>query len=91
MEHASAPHDSRDKPVVPRPTPEGAKFPFIWLSATGTGCFLAAIVENDSRSPPNKLVQLFGHTLFRMRFAVLAISGMLVWDLSHDTQEPTLS
>src|SRR5216683_379225 len=35
---------SRDKPVVPKPTPEGAKFPFIWLSATGTGCFLAAIV-----------------------------------------------
>jgi lactate permease len=27
---------SRDKPVVPKPTPEGAKFPFIWLSATGT-------------------------------------------------------
>src|SRR4051794_7637407 len=35
---------SRDKPVVNKPTPEGAKFPFIWLSATGTGCFLAAII-----------------------------------------------
>src|SRR5947209_1788945 len=40
---------SRDKPVVPKPTPEGAKFPFIWLSATGTGCFLAAIVGGTIR------------------------------------------
>jgi len=69
---------SRDKPVVPKPTPEGAKFPFIWLSATGTGCFLAAIVGGLIRGvKPVKLIQVFGHTLFRMRFAVLAISGML--------------
>ena len=69
---------SRDKPVVLKPTPEGAKFPFIWLSATGTGCFLAAIVGGLIRGvKPVKLVQVFGHTLFRMRFAVLAISGML--------------
>ena len=69
---------SRDKPVVPKPTPEGAKFPFIWLSATGTGCFLAAIVGGLLRGvSPIKLIQIFGHTVFRMRFAVLAISGML--------------
>jgi len=69
---------SRDKPVVPKPTPEGAKFPFIWLSATGTGCFLAAIVGGLIRGvSPVKLIQIFGHTVFRMRFAVLAISGML--------------
>jgi lactate permease len=69
---------SRDKPVVLKPTPEGAKFPFIWLSATGTGCFLAAIVGGLIRGvKPVKLIQVFGHTLFRMRFAVLAISGML--------------
>jgi lactate permease len=69
---------SRDKPVVPKPTPEGAKFPFIWLSATGTGCFLAAIVGGLIRGvKPVKLIKVFGYTLFRMRFAVLAISGML--------------
>src|SRR5260370_320747 len=34
---------SRDKPVVPKPTPEAAKFPFILLSATGTGSFLPPI------------------------------------------------
>ncbi len=69
---------SRDKPVVGKPTPEGARFPFIWLSATGTGCFLAAIVGGTIRRvSPVKLVKLFGHTLFRMRWAVLAISAML--------------
>jgi lactate permease len=69
---------SRDKPVVPKPTPEGAKFPFIWFSATGTGCFLAAIVGGLIRGvTPIKLIKVFGYTLFRMRFAVLAISAML--------------
>jgi lactate permease len=69
---------SRDKPVVPKPTPEGAKFPFIWLSATGTGCFLAAILGGLIRGvSPVKLMTLFFHTAWRMRFAVLAISAML--------------
>jgi lactate permease len=69
---------SRDQPVVPKPTPEGAKFAFIWLSATGTGCFLAAIVGGLIRGVnPVKLMKVFGHTLFRMRWAVLAISCML--------------
>lgn len=69
---------SRDKPVVPKPTPEGAKFPFIWFSATGTGCFLAAIVGGLLRGvSPKNLIVIFFHTLKRMRFAVLAISAML--------------
>jgi lactate permease len=69
---------SRDKPVVAKPTPEGARFPFIWLSATGTGCFLAAIVGGLIRGvSPVKLLSLFGHTAWRMRWAVLAISAML--------------
>jgi lactate permease len=69
---------SRDKPVVAKPTPEGARFAFIWLSATGTGCFLAAIVGGLIRGvSPVKLIRIFGHTLYRMRFAVLAISCML--------------
>ena len=69
---------SRDKPVVVKPTPEGARFPFIWLSATGTGCFLAALVGGTIRKvSPAKLMRIFGHTLFRMRWAVIAISAML--------------
>lgn len=69
---------SRDKPVVGKPTPEAARFPFIWLSATGTGCFLAAIIGGLIRGVnPVKLLSIFGHTLFRMRWAVIAISAML--------------
>ena len=68
----------RDKPVVPKPAPEGAKFDFVWLSATGTGCFLAAILGGLIRGvAPVRLFKIFGHTLYRMRFAVLAIGGML--------------
>jgi lactate permease len=68
----------RDKPVVNKPTPEGAKFDFVWLSATGTGCFLAAIIGGLIRGVSfGKLMQIFGHTLYRMRYAVLAIGGML--------------
>jgi lactate permease len=69
---------SRDKPVVPKPAPEGARFAFIWLSATGTGCFLAALVGGTIRGVnPVNLLAIFGRTLFRMRWAVLAISAML--------------
>jgi lactate permease len=69
---------SRDKPVVGKPTPEPAKFAFIWLAATGTGCFLAAIIGGLIRGVnPVKLLTIFGHTLFRMRWAVIAISAML--------------
>ena len=68
----------RDKPVVPKPTPEGAKFDFVWLSATGTGCFLAALVGGTIRGVnPGRLIKIFGHTAFRMRYAVLAITAML--------------
>src|SRR5437899_12278257 len=34
---------SRAAPVVAKPTPEAARYYFNWLSATGTGRFLAAI------------------------------------------------
>src|SRR5205807_1151843 len=36
---------SRDVPVVLKPTPENAKYDFNWLTATGTACFLAALVS----------------------------------------------
>jgi len=69
---------SRDKPVVGKPTPEGARFQFIWLSATGTACFLAAVLGGLIRGVnPIRLVKIFGHTLYRLRWAVLAISCML--------------
>jgi len=69
---------SRAAPVVAKPTPEAARFDLNWLSATGTGCFLAAIVAGLllGLSPP-KLMKIFWRTCLRMRLAMVAISFML--------------
>lgn len=68
----------RAAPVVQKPTGEGARFDFVWLSATGTGCFLAALLGGLIRGvKPGALFKQFFSTLYRMRFAVLAIGGML--------------
>jgi lactate permease len=68
----------RSLPVVAKPTPEAARYDFNWLSATGTGCFLAAILSGLLVGmSPGRLVKTFWHTLMRMRLAVIAISFML--------------
>jgi lactate permease len=69
---------SRATPVVTKPTPEAARYDFNWLSATGTGCFFAAIVSGLllGRSPL-QLMRTFWRTLVRMRLAMIAISFML--------------
>ncbi len=69
---------TRAAPVVSQPEPEKAKFDFNWLAATGSACFLAAILSGLLlRVSPAELIRIFGRTMFRMRFAVLAISFML--------------
>jgi lactate permease len=68
----------RAAPVVAKPTPEAARYDFNWLSATGTGCFLAAIISGLLLGVnPARLARIFGHTLKRMRLAIIAISFML--------------
>lgn len=68
----------RAAPVVAKPTPEAARYDFNWLSATGTGCFLAAILSGLLLGlSPAQLAKTFWHTLVRMRLAVIAISFML--------------
>jgi lactate permease len=68
----------RSAPVVSKPTPEAARYDFNWLSATGTGCFLAAIVSGLLLGmTPARLAKTFWRTLVRMRLAVIAISFML--------------
>jgi lactate permease len=69
---------ARAAPVVAEPAPEAAKFDFNWLAATGTGCFLAAIVAGLLLGlAPAEFAKIFWRTLRRMRYAVLAISFML--------------
>src|SRR3954469_4020871 len=68
----------RTAPVVTKPTAEAAKYDFNWLSATGTGCFLAALISGLVLGlNPRRLLRTFIHTLYRMRFAIVAISFML--------------
>jgi lactate permease len=69
---------SRAAPVVAKPTPEAARFDLNWLSATGTGCFLAAIVAGLLLGlSPVRLMKIFWRTCVRMRLAMVAISFML--------------
>jgi lactate permease len=68
----------RDRPVVSSRAPEAARFDFNWLTMTGTAAFLAAIISGLLLGVrPKDLVRLFGRTIWRMRFAVIAICCML--------------
>jgi lactate permease len=68
----------RAAPVVAKPAPEPAKYDFNWLSATGSGCFLAALLSGLLLGlSPARLLRVFARTVYRMRFAILAISFML--------------
>ena len=68
----------RAQPVVAQPTAEAAKFDFNWLTATGSACFLAALISGLFLGlKPPKLFQIFGRTLFRLRFAIIAMTCML--------------
>ncbi|MGA9981207.1 MAG: L-lactate permease [Candidatus Sulfotelmatobacter sp.] len=68
----------RAAPIVSKPTPEPARYDFNWLSATGTGCFLAAVASGLLLGlGPVRLLKIFGKTLVRMRLAMVAISFML--------------
>jgi len=53
-------------------------FDFNWLTATGTGCFIAAILAGLLLGlGPGKLLHIFGRTLVRLRFAIVAMTCML--------------
>src|SRR5437773_5911377 len=68
----------RVPPVVPKPTPEAAVYVLNWLSATGTGILIAAVIAGlvMGLSPP-KLVQTYGKTLKLVRYSLLTIAAML--------------
>jgi lactate permease len=68
--------------VAPAPDrasqPEGAVFVFNWLSATGTGIFLAAVLSAIwLRISPADFARQFTDTLWRMRLALATIACML--------------
>ena len=68
----------RVPPVVPKPTPEAAVYTLNWLSATGTGILIAAIMAGlvMGLSVP-KMVRTYGRTLNLVKFSLLTIAAML--------------
>jgi lactate permease len=69
---------SRTTPVVAKPTAEAARFDFNWLTATGTGCFLAAVIAGLLLGLGfGRIFGIFGKTLVRLRFAIIAMTCML--------------
>jgi lactate permease len=68
----------RMPPVVIKPTPEPAVFMLNWLSMTGTGIFIAAILSGIFAGVSlGKLIRLYGTTLVKVRFSLLTISAMM--------------
>jgi lactate permease len=68
----------RVPPVVPKPAPEAAVFTLNWLSATGTGILIAAIIAGLVMGVGfGKLVRTYGATLKTVRFSLLTIAAML--------------
>jgi len=74
----------RSEPVVPAPTPakptkpEEAIFRFNWLSATGTGILVSAIVAGLLMGYSGReLLRHYGQTLVRVRLSLITIAAML--------------
>ena len=68
----------RMPPIVPVSRAEPAVFAFNWLSATGTGIFIAALVAAFlMRIPPREIVRVFGQSLYRTRFTMFTISALM--------------
>jgi len=65
-------------PVAATPTPERAQFIFTWLSYTGSGMLIAAIISGFLMGfSPVKLVAEYGKTLKVCAYSLLTISAML--------------
>jgi len=68
----------RVPPVVRKPTPEAAVYSLTWLSATGSGILVAALISGLIMGyTPWRLVKTYGRTLVRVRFSLVTISAMM--------------
>ena len=65
-------------PVVTKPTPEGAVFAFTYLSYTGSGMLIAAIVSAFLMGfSPARLIAAYGETIYTVRYSLMTIAAML--------------
>jgi len=69
----------RTVPVAPPDAkPEKAVYTFNWLSATGTGILAAALLAGLlMKFSLRAMLRIYGQTLFRVRFSLITIAGML--------------
>ena len=68
----------RVPPVVPHPTPEAAVFIFNWLSATGSGILVAAIIAALVMGLRFRaILQVFWHTIVATRFTMITIAALM--------------
>ena len=66
------------EPIVSKPTPEAAVFSFTWLSYTGSGMLIAAIISGLLMGfSPAGLVRSYGRTLKVCAYSLVTISAML--------------
>jgi lactate permease len=65
-------------PVAAKPTPEGAVFAFTYLSFTGTGMLIAAIISGLLAGfSPVRMVAEYGRTIRLCAISLITISAML--------------
>jgi lactate permease len=65
-------------PVAAKPTPEGAVFAFTYLSFTGTGMLIAAIISGSLAGfSPVKMIAEYGRTIKLCAISLITISAML--------------
>ena len=68
----------RVPPVVAKPAPEGAVYVLNWLSATGTGILISALIAGKLIGASFGVMgQVYLETLVRVRFSLLTIAAML--------------
>ncbi|HST11362.1 MAG TPA: L-lactate permease [Terriglobales bacterium] len=67
----------RVPPVVAKPTAEAAMFGLNWLSATGSGILIAAIISGFIMGLTlPKMVAMWWQTVWHMRFSLMTIAAM---------------
>jgi lactate permease len=65
-------------PVAAKPTPEGAVFAFTWLTYTGSGMLIAAIISGFLMGfSPWRLIVVYAQTIRLVAASLITISAML--------------
>ena len=68
----------RMPPVVAKQTAEAAVYTFNWLSFTGTGILVAALISAILMGfSPRRLIRAYGRTLVKVRYSLLTVAAML--------------